>query len=142
MKSLRLIRATSMNIELPCLICDAYGCPWDQIGNKPICTDCQERIMLGEIDPWQIPAEEGACLLCSSQSTIRYLTFPLCDPDPIEMDLCGRHLHALISRSLTSRAYRRLRRHVNRLGFAIEQFFLLHEAFYDEEGQALQPFFD
>ncbi len=95
--------------------------------------------MSGMVPPWQLIAEPRSCVLCEQRPTLPWLTCPLSDPDPIEMDLCSPHLHALLSRRLSARAYRRLRRKLNRLGFAIEQFFLLHESFYDEEGIALQP---
>lgn len=125
-----------------CILCQATGCPWDQIAGKPVCTDCQELLICGDLSPWNLEPQSSRCALCETSATIPFLTYPLCDPDPVEIDLCGSHLVALLGRRLSARAYRRLRRRLNKLGFAVEQFFLLHEAFYDEEGRALQPLSD
>jgi len=55
------------------------------------------------------------------------------------MDLCPRHFHSLLSRRLDRHAYHQLGRQLQALGLMARQVFLLHEAFYDEQGQPLQP---
>jgi hypothetical protein len=57
----------------------------------------------------------------------------------LAFDLCPEHFRALIGRRLDRRTFRKLRTELFRLGLAPQHIFLLHEAFYDERGQALQP---
>jgi hypothetical protein len=58
------------------------------------------------------------------------------------MDLCPRHIHALLARRLDRASYFQLARQLQILGVAARQVFLLHEAFYDEQGRSLQPIAD
>jgi hypothetical protein len=67
------------------------------------------------------------------------LTYPLHGRTPVEMDLCGEHLRALIGRRLGPAVFWELCRKLAELGLQREQVFLLHEAFYDSKGQSLQP---
>ena len=67
------------------------------------------------------------------------LTFPLQSTTPVEMDLCPEHLRALLGRRLGPYAFHQIRRRLHLLGLGVELIFLLHEAFYDEQGRALQP---
>jgi hypothetical protein len=55
------------------------------------------------------------------------------------MDLCPEHLRALIGRRLSPAAFHQLRRQLFTLGLDPEAIFLMHGAFYDQGGQALQP---
>jgi hypothetical protein len=57
------------------------------------------------------------------------------------MDLCGDHIRALISRHLLQHSFLKLRRLLASLELRTEHIFLLHEAFYDQKGLALQPAF-
>lgn len=95
--------------------------------------------MRGESAALILPREGHACAVCKQAGTIRYLTFPLHESEPIELDLCPAHLRDFMARRLSSRAFQRLRRQLNLLGLAVEQIFLLHESFYDEHGAALRP---
>jgi hypothetical protein len=122
-----------------CSRCGATGCPWDHIAGEPICPDCQESLAQGEGEPLILRTEKNRCTVCEQQGTIRYLTYPLHAVDPVEMDLCPRHFHALLSRRLDGHAYHQLGRQLQMLGFTARQIFLLHEAFYNEQGQSLQP---
>ena len=70
---------------------------------------------------------------------MRFLTFPLGSGKPIEIDLCAVHFRALLGRRLAPGAFARLRRILATLDLVPRSIFLLHEAFYDEDGQALQP---
>jgi hypothetical protein len=115
------------------------GCPWDRVADKPICPDCQERLALGQAEPLIERAERATCSLCGRAGTLRFLTFPLVPTDPVEMDLCGGHFRALLGRQLSPNAFRELRRQLRGAAMLPEQIFLLHEAFYDSEGRALQP---
>jgi hypothetical protein len=55
------------------------------------------------------------------------------------MDLCPEHVRALLGRRLSTSAFEQLRRRLRTLDLGVEQIFLLHDAFYDERGRALQP---
>jgi hypothetical protein len=71
--------------------------------------------------------------------TLRFVTFPLDQRTAVEMDLCADHVRSLIGRRLNARAFQNLRGQLQDLGLRAEQVFLLHEAFYDRHGRALQP---
>jgi hypothetical protein len=115
------------------------GCPWDRIADKPICPDCQEALVLGDGPALIERAETRGCSVCRQTSTLRYLTYPLQAREALEMDLCSRHIHALLARRLERNALVQLSRQLQALGVENKQVFLLHEAFYDEKGRALQP---
>jgi hypothetical protein len=53
--------------------------------------------------------------------------------------LCAEHLRALVGRRLGPHAFEQIRRQLTRLDLNVTDIFLLHEAFYDEHGRALQP---
>jgi hypothetical protein len=84
-------------------------------------------------------AAKKGCAICERSATLCYLTFPLGAPKPVEMDLCAEHLRSLIGRHLKPTAFRQLSRRLSTLGLTSEEIFLLHDAFYDRHGRALQP---
>jgi hypothetical protein len=94
---------------------------------------------MGLADPLVERTEQQRCGACGSTGTVRFLTFPLQGTIPIEMDLCPEHLRALLGRRLNPVAFGQLRRRLRGLGLTVERIFLLHDAFYDERGRALQP---
>jgi hypothetical protein len=96
-------------------------------------------LALGEAPPLMEQAEMKRCLVCQHLGTVRYLTYPLQANEAIEFDLCPRHFEALLSRRLERYALLQLSRQLQLLGLSAKQVFLLHEAFYDENGRALQP---
>jgi hypothetical protein len=98
--------------------------------------------VLGEADPLVERTEQALCAVCGRGGTVRYLTFPLQSGTAVEMDLCAQHLRALLARSLKPAAYHQLRRQLAALGLEAGDIFLLHDAFYDAQGQALQPAVD
>jgi hypothetical protein len=55
------------------------------------------------------------------------------------MDVCSEHLRALVGRRLGPHAFEQMRRQLFGLGLEVTNIFLLHEAFYDEQGRAIQP---
>jgi hypothetical protein len=61
---------------------------------------------------------------------------------PVEIDLCPEHLRGLLGRRLSAPAFGQLRRRLQQLGLDVERIFLLHDAFYDPQGKALQPAFE
>ena len=77
--------------------------------------------------------------MCGRDGTLRYLTYPLHSAEPVEIDLCGGHCGALLGRRLERSAFRRLELLLQAAGVAAKEIFLLHEAFYDRQGQPLQP---
>jgi hypothetical protein len=139
MSSIRLTSDGGLSPQSPCVRCASIGCHWDRLDGRPVCPDCQEALLRGEAEALLIRREGRPCAVCSQVGTVRYLTFPLHESEPIEMDLCPLHLRDLMARRLSRRAFQRLRRQFNLLGLAVEQIFLLHEAFYDENGVALRP---
>jgi hypothetical protein len=66
-------------------------------------------------------------------------TFPLHATTPLAIDLCAEHLRALLGRRLVPFAFNQLRRQIHALGLEVDDLFLLHGAFYDNQGRALQP---
>jgi hypothetical protein len=94
---------------------------------------------MGLADPLVERTQRQPCGACDWVGTVRFLTFPLQGAIPVEIDLCPEHLRALLGRRLSPTAFGHLRRRLQVLGLAVEQIFLLHDAFYDKQGRALQP---
>lgn len=138
MDGLRVVKGKVV-AQAPCSRCQASGCPWDRIVGEPICPDCQESLAQGEGEPLVVRTEKHRCAVCQHQGTLRYVTYPLHAAQPVEMDLCARHFQALLARRLDRHAYHQLSRQLQALGFTARQVFLLHEAFYDDQGRSLQP---
>jgi hypothetical protein len=139
MDGLRWVTGDGLAPRSPCSRCRATGCPWDRIGDKPICPDCQELLALGEGDPLIEKLRPRSCSLCARNGTVPYITYPLRAQGPLAIDLCSEHFHALLGRRLDRAAFRRLSRQLQALGLNAHQVFLLHEAFYDDNGRPLQP---
>ena len=139
MTGVRVIENADHNPLTPCGRCAAGGCPWDRIGTTPVCPDCQERLALGEAEAVVERTERRPCAVCGHVGVLRYLTYPLRSPNPVEIDLCAEHFHALLRRRLDRHAYRQLARQLQTLDLTPHQVFLLHEAFYDANGRPLQP---
>jgi hypothetical protein len=139
MDSVRLTSAKSVPVMQPCCICGAVRRRWDRINGKAYCPECQEALVLGLAGPFVERTEKHHCGACGRAGTVRYLTFPLEVATPVEIDLCAEHLRALLGRRLGPYAFHQLRRRLHVLGLGVELVFLLHGAFYDEQGRALQP---
>jgi hypothetical protein len=139
MKGVRVVSADPKTAQAPCSRCRAEGCPWDRIAGKPICPDCQEQLALGEGEALVERLQPGRCAACRMAGSVLYQTYPLHAPRPIEIDLCPRHFRALLSRRLDRPAFRRLVEQLAGLGLNVGQVFLLHEAFYDDQGRPLHP---
>jgi hypothetical protein len=139
MEGVRVVTNGKHGALAPCSRCQASGCPWDRIADRPMCPDCQETLIGGDGPPLVEKAEKKRCALCSQTGTLRYLTYPLHVSDPVEMDLCPRHFQALLGRRLDHVSFYQLGRQLEALGVAARQVFLLHEAFYDSHGRPLQP---
>jgi hypothetical protein len=139
MGALRVVARECVSPLDPCCRCRAEGCHWDRLGGLPFCPDCQEGLAQGHADPLTLRAERRPCVLCGHVGAVRYLTFPLGRPEPVEMDLCAGHFRALLCRRLDPQAFARLRRKLAALGLLPHNVFLLHEAFYDDHGRALKP---
>jgi hypothetical protein len=77
--------------------------------------------------------------VCHHQGTVRYVTFPLHSRRPVEIELCAEHIRAMVGRRLGPHAFEQLRRQLSNLSLDASEIFLLHDAFYDAEGRALQP---
>jgi hypothetical protein len=139
MDSLRLALSQSLPATLPCCRCAADDGNWDRIAGKAYCPECQESLILGLADPLAVRTEKLPCAVCSRVGAVRYLTFPLQSLTAVEMDLCPEHLRNLLGRRLGQHAFHQLRRRLQKLGLGVGQIFLLHDAFYDSLGRALQP---
>jgi hypothetical protein len=139
MGSLRMAPSQSQLATLPCCRCAGGDCRWDRISGKAYCPACQEDLVTGLADPLVERTEKNPCAACGRIGTVCFLSFPLQASTPVEMDLCPEHLRALLGRRLRAPAFGQLRRRLQRLGLNVERIFLLHDAFYDPEGQALQP---
>lgn len=139
MDSLRLAPADSIFPKIPCCRCADTTRPWDRIAGKTYCPNCLETLALGEADPIIERVDRRRCAVCRHQGTVRFLTFPLHSRRPVEIDLCAEHLRALVGRRLGPHAFEQLRHQLISLGLERGVIFLLHEAFYDEAGRAIQP---
>lgn len=142
MSSVRVVSAGRHSAAAPCATCGSVGSAWDRLAGRPLCPDCQERLIQGDGEAVVLRPQDRPCAVCNRIGAVHYLTFPRHEQEPIEIDLCSMHLRALIARRLTTRCFQRLRRKLNLLGLAVEQVFLLHESFYDEFGAALRPLGD
>ena len=139
MDSLRLAPSPRRPAAVACCRCANPKRNWDRIAGKPYCPECQEALVLGLAAPLTERTEKKACAVCGRTGTVCYLTYPLQNSTPVEMDLCPEHLRSLLGRRLGPYAFHQLRRRLHLLGLGVELIFLLHDAFYDEQGRALQP---
>lgn len=139
MESLRLAPLESVFPRLACCRCLDSTRPWDRIAGKTFCPNCLERLAEGDGDPLVERTDKRRCAVCQHQGTIRYLTFPLHSRRPVEVDLCSEHLRALVPRRLGPHAFEQLRRQIEKVGLHTGHIFMLHEAFYDTDGRAIQP---
>ena len=139
MDSLRLAPAESVFPKIACCRCSDGARPWDRIAGKSYCPSCLELLALGEADPVVERTDRRRCAVCHHQGTLRYMTFPLQSRRPVEIDLCAEHMRSLVGRRLGPHAFEQLRRQLYSLGLETREIFLLHEAFYDRGGRALQP---
>ncbi|HZU35443.1 MAG TPA: hypothetical protein VFA18_06025 [Gemmataceae bacterium] len=122
-----------------CCRCSRDDQPWDRIAGKAYCAACEELLALGEAPPLLERVEPNRCVVCERVGTIRFETYPLERTVPVIVDLCGEHVRALLSRSLGPFAFHQLSRHFRAQGVGRVEVFLLHDAFYDYNGRALQP---
>jgi hypothetical protein len=139
MERLRVSSLDRSTFRIACSRCIAGERNWDRIAGQPYCPNCQEALIVGESDPLVERAERRPCAVCGRIGILRYVTFPLNAHAPVEIDLCGEHLRALLGRRLGPFAFHQLRRQLRGLKLQAEDIFLLHSAFYDHEGRALRP---
>lgn len=139
MDDLRIVAGERVPLEVPCCRCQATGHGWDRVMGKPLCPDCEENLIVGEGEPLVERVEKNRCAVCGCVGTLRYTTLPLNARNWVELDLCARHFRDLLARNLEPRSFLQLRRKLGCVGFNAGQIFLLHEAFYDEDGRSLQP---
>jgi len=139
MDSLRLAPADSVFPKIACCRCGDRARAWDRIAGKTLCPSCLELLALGEGDPLVERTDRRRCAVCHHLGTLRYLTFPLRSRRPVEIDLCAEHMRGLVGRRLGPHAFEQLRRQLYALELETREIFLLHEAFYDPSGRALQP---
>lgn len=142
MERMRLAPVESVFPKIACCRCADNARWWDRIGGKTYCPHCLEMLALGEAEAVSLRRDRRRCAICDQVGTVRYLTFPLHSRRPVEADLCGEHLRALIGRRLGPHSYYQLKNHLGRLDLDVTDIFLLHEAFYDSLGHALQPAVD
>ncbi len=139
MDSLRLATAGNVTSRLACSRCGDDSRDWDRVGGKSCCPHCLELLAAGETEPIVERIDACRCAICYHLGTVRYLTYPLHCERPIEVDLCGEHLRAIVARRLGPHAFEQLRRQLSLIELRPSDIFLLHDAFYDHHGRALQP---
>jgi len=139
MESLRKVSSEQIPELVLCERCGAGERRWDRINGKACCPNCQELLAVGEAPPLVEKTAANPCTVCDRVGTVSFHTFPLKANEAIEMHLCGEHLRSLLARRLGPGAYHQLRRRLAGLGISVEDVFLLHGAFYDSQGHALQP---
>jgi hypothetical protein len=139
MNTLRVVSADSIPQPLACCRCGRGERCWDRIAGKAYCPSCQEMLALGEGPPLIEKAEKKRCVICNKLGTVSFHSFPLQTQTAVVIDLCSEHLRALIARRLGPYAFNQLRRQLRQVGLGVEHLFLLHGAFYDAQGRALQP---
>jgi hypothetical protein len=96
-------------------------------------------LAVGEGPPLVERTQKNRCAVCDQVGTVCFQSFPLQAASAVEMDLCPEHLRGLVGRKLGPHAFHQLRRKLLAVGVRVEDIFLLHGAFYDSQGQALQP---
>lgn len=139
MDQIRLTPGDSVFPRIPCCRCADATRSWDRIAGKTYCPNCLEALAVGDADPIIERTDRRRCAVCHYQGTVRLLTFPLHSRRPVEADLCSEHLRAMVGRRLGPHAFEQLRRQLCALGLETAEIFLLHDAFYDENGRAIQP---
>jgi len=139
MDSLRMVPTDSIPALVTCCRCAGGERRWDRIAGKAYCPNCQELLAVGEAPPLVERAEKQRCAVCDQIGTVCFQSFPLQGATAVEMDLCAEHLRGLLGRQLGPHAFHQLRRKLHVVGIAVDDIFLLHGAFYDHQGQALQP---
>jgi hypothetical protein len=139
MDSVRFASPETFSAWAPCCRCAHAHERWDKIAGASYCPSCEEGLILGDGEPLVLKTEGRRCAACGRAGTVPYVTFPLHAARPVEMDLCGEHLRSLLGRSLRPPAFHQLRRQLGGLGLDAGNIFLLHDAFYDAQGRALQP---
>ncbi len=139
MDGVRVVTLSSIHTNLPCCRCDRADRNWDRIAQKAYCPNCQEMLAVGEGPPLIERTERRRCAVCNRLGTVCFHSFPLHHDGVVALDLCGEHLRNLIGRRLGQYAINQLRRQLKRLGLSADNVFLLHQAFYDAQGRALQP---
>jgi hypothetical protein len=139
MDNLRMVPGDSVPPGSPCSRCGAQGQRWDLLSSESLCPDCQETLASGAGAPLVLRTEKRRCGACDRLGTVPYLTRPREMDGLLEIDLCPEHLRALLARNLEPFAFHQLLRRLHSLRLNPEQVFLLHSAFYNRQGQALQP---
>ncbi len=139
----------------PCDVCKSTGCPWDRLGYDPrtgdwktICPDCQQEAVVSGTHA-RFHLVWGHCVCCDDPFTgcrggfprkvTPVLTFPLHTKRVLRLEFCAAHFHEFVGRRLGSWRLIILHRRLHWLGVCPRRVFLLHEAFYDHAGKALQP---
>lgn len=127
-------------ITLPCEECKDGTRHWDRVDQHVLCPNCIESLVTNEAEKHiRFVVEQNRCLICHELGTVHYETFPLRQSIPIQIDLCSEHIRALLARRLGPHAFEQIRRHLEGAKLLPAEIFLLHEAFYDSRGHALQP---
>lgn len=139
MENVRVASSQEVFPRHACTGCGDNQGHWDCITGKAYCPNCLEALAMGEAEPLIARADRCHCVVCRQEGTLSFRTFPLHWHRPVELDLCGEHLRALIGRRLGPHAFEQLRRQLYAAGIDVAQVFLLHDAFYDINGRALQP---
>lgn len=139
MDGVRVLTSNGIPANLPCCRCDRSDRNWDRIASKAYCPNCQEMLAVGEGPPLVEPTEKRRCAVCNRLGTVCFQSFPLHHEGVAAIDLCAEHLRGLIGRRLGQYAFNQLRRQLKRVGLSADHIFLLHQAFYDPQGRALQP---
>ena len=139
MESLRYVPVNAVPPLVSCCRCGNRERSWDRIAGRAYCPNCQEMLALGEGQPLVERTENNRCAICHKQGTICFHSFPLRGAQAVAIDLCSEHVRGLIGRRLGPYAFNQLRRQLSQLGVDVDEMFLLHSAFYDGNGRALQP---
>jgi hypothetical protein len=119
----------------PCCRCQATGCPWDRIGDKVLCPDCQQQLVMGEGETLVEALLNRQCVVCGTLGTVPYSTVPRDDDEPVDIDLCPRHFYDFMAWCLDQDAYQAIRRVLHERRLPAQAIFLLHATFYDKQGR-------
>ena len=139
MERLRIKHLDTVPPMAPCFRCGAGGRQWDRIAGNPLCPNCQEALVLGEVPALRELGDKEPCTVCARRVTVKFLTLPLNADLPVELSLCSEHLSCLLARKLGPYAFIQIRRQLRALSLATDDVFLLHGEFYDQHGHALRP---
>ncbi len=122
----------------PCERCENETNLWDRLAGHVLCPECIEQMMIGIAPPIREPVTDVRCAICAALG-VTFETNLHRSRIAVHVPLCGDHLRDLAARRLDPPSFSVLYARLKNLSINRQKIFLLHDAFYDERGKALNP---